>query len=171
MMGYTPMQIYGYTIKGILGRNLVSIDMSIATQKSIARMKKFDWNPWMVERFLPGGAFGIRRDLYHIIDIIGMNPQKGFIGVQSTTTARTSHLLTLLIDQHDHSRDWLLAGAQLELWCWRKIKRKKKDGSFSKLSVYVPRIDVITLDLLEEAKRRYDNDPDTFSIKWIESTE
>lgn len=147
--------------------------MSIATQKTLDKLRHDLWEPWIVERFLKSGPIGngIRRDFFHIIDVVGMNPAKGLIGIQSTTTQRTSHLYTLLIDEAKHSRDWLECGQGrtfLELWCWRKLTPKKKDGTYSKKKIYCPKIDVITIDIIDEANRRYkENGERDFDFSWL----
>lgn len=124
--------------------------MSIATQKSLDKMKKENLSPWMVERFICAGKFGIRRDLYHIVDIIGIDASKApaqFVGIQSTTlNQRTEHLKILLEDQEEHTKLWLSTGARLELWCWRKLKRKLKGGGYAKNYSWEPKIDIIKID-------------------------
>ena len=125
--------------------------MSIATQKSLALMRKKNLSPWIVERFIKTTGFGIRKDLYNIIDIIGIDPEdKSFIGIQSTTLGqRKDHLTKLLVDEEENSRRWLETGSKLELWSWRRLKIRKKDGSYSKKYRWEPKVDKITLEMLE----------------------
>lgn len=127
--------------------------MSIATQKSLALMKKNGWKPWIVERFIGKGKFGVRRDLYHIIDILGYDDkEKQFVGIQSTTmNQRKDHITKLLNDEREYVEFWLSTGSRLELWCWRKLKVKKKDGKFGKTERWTPKIDIITKEMLDES--------------------
>lgn len=130
--------------------------MSIATQKSLKKMRNENLTPWIVEKFIGIGKMGRRQDLYNIIDILGYDQdEKQFVGIQSTTmNQRKDHLQKLLVDEKERTEFWLNTGSRLELWCWRKLKQKKKDGSYSKAYKWVPKIDVITLKMLEEANEQ-----------------
>lgn len=44
--------------------------------------------------------------------------------------SRAEHIKKLT--QAEASEDWLLTGNPLEIWAWRPLLQKKKDGSFSK---------------------------------------
>lgn len=108
----------------------------------------------MVERYVripsaPGG--GKRIDLLHIIDIITVSPEKGIGGVQSCGSAFSDHYKKIISDYRDNTKLWLDAGGTLLLIGWRKLKRKKQDGTYSKLYSWEPRIKEITLADLEES--------------------
>lgn len=127
--------------------------MSIQTQKTLEWARKQALSPWMVERFIGIGVAGRRVDYLNIIDIIGIDQTKTpaqFWGIQSTSLGQKNpHLKILLEDQAESSRLWLSTGSKLFLVCWRKVKKKKKDGSFSKVYTWEPKIDEITLDMLK----------------------
>ncbi len=125
--------------------------MSKATQKSLEKMRKEDLSPWIVERFVGIGKMGIRKDLYNIIDIIGIDPTtKKFIGVQSSVLGqRTEHMKKLTEDCAEMSKLWLSTGSTLQLWSWRKLKKRKKDGTFSKVYTWEPKIDEIKIEDLK----------------------
>lgn len=136
--------------------------MSIATVKTLDLLRKNNFIPEMVERFVKAGRFGIRKDFLGIIDIIAIDISKKpaqFLGVQSTTLSqRKSHLKTLLEDQAENSKLWLSTGSRLQLICWRKLKRKNKDGKFSKVYTWEPKIDEIKIeDLKPNAKGTTDS--------------
>ena len=139
--------------------------MSIQTTKTLEWMRKQNLAPQIVERFIGVGKFGVRKDFLGILDIIGFDQTKTpvqFWGVQSTSLGQKNpHLKTILEDQAENSRLWLSTGSKLFLVCWRKVKKKKKDGSFSKVYTWEPKIDEITLDMLKfnkEEKKEEDSD-------------
>jgi hypothetical protein len=118
------------------------------TQRTLAYLKdmgaKCDiCERWIQIKGLPGG--GIRKDLFHIIDIICINKETGITGIQSCGSSFSEHKRKILIEQKDETRQWLEAGAGLQLIGWRKVK-KVRGG---KLMIWTPRTLTITLDMLE----------------------
>ena len=70
-----------------------------------------------------GKRVGHRIDLFGILDIISLDPQRGVVGIQSTGTGFSAHLKKLTEERHQECCDWLSTpGTRLELWGWRKIK-------------------------------------------------
>ena len=114
------------------------------TQRTIRELKNRGRVCGIVERFLAhAGPFGKRQDLFGIIDIIALDPQRGVIGVQSCGQAFSEHWRKLTVEKNQESYDWLSTpGAKLELWGWRKIKLKRG----GKAMRWAPRIKEITLD-------------------------
>jgi len=124
------------------------------TQRTLAYLKEQGLSAHMVERYVripsaPGG--GKRIDLLHIIDIITVSPETGIGGVQSCGSAFSDHYKKIISDYRDNTKLWLDAGGTLLLIGWRKLKRKKQDGTYSKLYSWEPRIKEITLADLEES--------------------
>ncbi len=97
------------------------------------------WNPHV-------GAHGIRQDLFGIIDILALDPQRGVVGVQCCIGAMKSHIVKITETLAQETTDWLKTpGTSLEIWSWRKVK-KKRGG---KAIVWRPKIKEITLDDIE----------------------
>ena len=114
------------------------------TQRTLNALREEGRIAGVVERFNRfGGNFGIRQDLFGIIDIIALDKEKGVVGVQSTGSAFSAHHRKLTEEKRQECIDWLeTPGTSLELWGWRKIK-KKKGG---KQMVWAPRIKEYTLE-------------------------
>ncbi len=92
------------------------------------------------------GPFGVRQDMFGIIDIIALDPERGVVGVQSCGQAFAAHMRTLTVTRYQESHDWLSTpGTVLELWGWRKVKVKRG----GKAMVWRPRIKIITLEDLD----------------------
>jgi hypothetical protein len=86
--------------------------------------------------------YGITKDLFGIIDIIALDPERGVVGVQSTGTAFAEHERKLLEEKTQECFDWLSTpGTVLELWGWRKVKLKRG----GKAMRWAPRIREFTL--------------------------
>lgn len=117
------------------------------TQRTMKALKKAGLIPAIVEKYnyhaKREGGFGVRQDLFGFIDIVALDPVHGrIIGVQSTGTAYASHLRKILEDRMKPCLAWLMAGGEVELWAWRKVKVKRG----GKAKVWEPRIKCITLE-------------------------
>jgi len=92
------------------------------------------------------GPHGIRQDLFGIIDVIALDPERGVVGVQSCGQSFNQHLDKLLNERTQECIDWLSTpGTSLWLYGWRKIS-KKRGG---KQKVWRPRIMEITMEYFE----------------------
>ncbi len=88
------------------------------------------------------GPHGVRQDLFGIIDVLALDPERGVVGVQSCTTSFAAHERKLLEERAQECIDWLSTpGTSLELWGWRKVKIKRG----GKAERWQPRIRVFTL--------------------------
>jgi len=114
-----------------------------ATQRTLRALRQQGYICGIVERFNPHvGTHGIRQDLFGFIDIIAIKP-KGICAIQSCGQSFSAHMRKIL--ENDLAVEWLKAGGHLELWGWRKIK-KKRGG---KLRIWSPRIHEFKLEDFE----------------------
>ena len=89
------------------------------------------------------GPHGIRQDLFGIIDVLALDPQRGVVGVQSCGGDFSAHLRKLTEERSQETLDWLSTpGTTLEIWGWRKIKLKRG----GKAERWAPRVREITLE-------------------------
>jgi hypothetical protein len=115
------------------------------TQRTLRELRDQGRVCGIVERRIParpGMPYGITKDLFGIIDIIALDPERGVVGVQSTGTAFAEHERKLLEEKTQECVDWLSTpGTVLELWGWRKVKLKRG----GKAMRWAPRIREFTL--------------------------
>ncbi len=111
--------------------------MSANTERTLQVLKKEGAYCDIVERFIKdagplkftyvngkkmGKRTGVRKDLFGIIDIIALYPNRTKVcGVQSCGQAFSEHKKKIL--SNFYSVPWLRY-ADLELWGWRKLKGK-----------------------------------------------
>lgn len=112
-----------------------------ATQRTLRALEQRGCVCGMVERYNPYSQK--RHDLFGIFDLIAMYPNQIY-GIQSTTSDFTGHDKKILAEPR--AIEWLKCGGGIELWAWRKVK-KKRGG---KLMVWQPRIKSYTLDDFNE---------------------
>jgi hypothetical protein len=93
----------------------------------------------IVERFLPGGAFGHRSDLFNFIDIIHVHPERGIVAVQSCGQDFSGHAKKMTEECAEAVKAWL-KHAPVELIGWRKKKQVLADGSKGNADRWFPRI-------------------------------
>ena len=114
------------------------------TQRTIRELKNQGRKCGIVERYNAFvGPHGIRQDLFGIIDIIALDPERGVVGIQSCGQDFAAHERKILEERAQDAIDWLeTPGASLELWGWRKVKVKRG----GKAVRWSPRIRVFTLE-------------------------
>lgn len=89
------------------------------------------------------GPHGIRQDLFGIIDVLALDPERGVVGVQVCGQDWVHHITKMTEERAQETHDWLSTpGTVLELHGWRKVK-KKRGG---KQMIWRPRVAVFTLD-------------------------
>lgn len=113
-------------------------------ERSLAYARARGWKPWVVEKWI--ARVKQRLDAYHMIDLLILDGERGVLGVQvcggSDLAAHRKKLLAC-----DYLEPWLSCGARLELWSWRKLKARRKDGKPSKRFVWKLAREPITLGL------------------------
>jgi hypothetical protein len=97
------------------------------TQRTLRALREQGRVCDIVERYIAQvGPHGLRRDLFNIIDVLALDPQRGVVGVQSCGESFAAHERTLLEVRAQECIDWLSTpGTALELWGWRKVKLKR----------------------------------------------
>lgn len=104
------------------------------TQRTLRELKQRGCHCGIVERFNRfAGEHGIRQDLFGIIDLVALYPNN-IAGIQCCGSDFAAH--DRKISESDMAIEWLRSGGILELWGWRKVKRKKG----GKQMVWKPRI-------------------------------
>src|SRR6266498_3711016 len=95
------------------------------TQRTIRELRNQGRRCAIVEKWNAyAGPHGVRQDLFGIIDVIALDPERGVVGVQCCAgSGFSNHEKKILIERAQESIDWLSTpGASLELWGWRKVK-------------------------------------------------
>jgi len=118
--------------------------MSSATQRTIRELKNNGRKCAIVEKWNSYvGKHGIRQDLFGIIDVIALDPERGVVGVQCCSGGFSAHYKKITEEMFQETLDWLeTPGTVLEIWSWRKVKVKRG----GKAMVWKPRIVEITLE-------------------------
>lgn len=116
---------------------------SVYTQKSLKYARNvLGLKCETVEKFVaivtPDCPFGFRKDLFNIIDIIGINDTFTY-GIQSTSyKQRAEHLVKMKMIFKDNLADWVRSPhRKLILISWKKEKIKRGGIAFR----YIPIID------------------------------
>lgn len=114
------------------------------TQRTLRELRNRGLVADICEKFNPhAGPFGVRKDLFGILDIIALDPQRGVVGVQSCGQSLSAHRKKLLEEKAQETSDWLgTPGTVLEIWSWRKVKRKR----LGKAMIWAPKIEEIKLE-------------------------
>lgn len=107
----------------------------------------------VVERFIKGAmGHGVRKDFLGFIDVILLDPEKGFVGVQITGNDYSGHLKKLQYERPLECLYWLRfphATTSIELWAWRKVKAKRG----GKQMLWKPRIEIITEEMILDGRQ------------------
>lgn len=119
------------------------------TQRTLRALRDQGRKCAIVEKFNHRvGPYGIRQDLFGIIDVIALDPVRGVVGVQSTGSAFAEHDRKLKTERVQECVDWLQTpGTALELWGWRKVLARRG----GKQKIWAPRVKVYNLaDFLDD---------------------
>jgi len=113
------------------------------TQRTIRELRSQGRVCAIVERWNQfAGPHGVRQDLFGILDIIALDPERGVVGIQSCGESFAAHERKILIERAQETIDWLSTpGTVLELWGWRKVKLKRG----GKAERWMPRVRTFTL--------------------------
>lgn len=114
------------------------------TQRTIRELKNLGRRCAVVEKWNAyAGPRGIRQDLFGIIDVLALDPARGFVGVQCCGSDFAAHWRKMTEEHAQECLDWLSTpGGCLELWAWRKVKAKR--GGLQ--MVWRPRVREITIE-------------------------
>lgn len=127
---------------------------------SKAEQRKLNREVDIVERFVDNSRVPHRSDLFGLFDLVAMRPGEGLIGIQSCGGSDfAAHYKKIVYLRRRLSLMWLQCGGKIELWGWRKIKKrtisqqiqvgcfgdKKFDPTFKNEMIFEPRIARITM--------------------------
>ena len=114
-----------------------------ATQRTLRALREQGLVCAIVEKWNPyGGPHGIRQDLFGIVDVLALDPRRGFVGVQCCSGAFAAHMRKMTEEKAQECIDWLKTpGSVLEIWSWRKLKVKRG----GKAMIWQPRIHIFYL--------------------------
>lgn len=120
--------------------------MPSPTQRSLKHLREEGWEVAIVEKW---NQFSKQRqDLFGFADLLAMRPGE-IAAIQVTSTGVAARRKKILAEPR--ALDWILAGGTIYIHGWRKLKQKKKDGTYSKVAKYTIR---------EEEVIESDFDPD-----------
>lgn len=128
------------------------------TQRTLRELRSRGLKAGIVEKFNQhAGPFGIRQDLFGIIDIIALDFGRGVVGIQSTGQDFSGHMKKMHEEHAQDCVDWLRTpGAVLELWGWRKLLARRG----GKQQLWTPRIHVFTIEEFINHERNEDAEED-----------
>lgn len=90
---------------------------SSPTQRTLEKLRKDGWMPWVVERWLP--RVNKRSDLFGFIDILAIKDGE-VLAVQATSRSSVSSRVKKIGD-HENVAEVRKAGWRIEVWGWGKM--------------------------------------------------
>jgi len=96
------------------------------TSRSLDYARRQGWHVAVVEKWNPHAR--IRQDAFGFADLLILDDDTGTLYVQATSGSNVSARLHKLeeMPQVEHA---LRSGNRVEVWGWRKVKRKLKSGA------------------------------------------
>lgn len=93
------------------------------TQRTLQRLRKDGWTCQVVEYW---NSFAkIRKDLFGVIDVVGVHPDRGIIGIQATSGDNLSKRVKKS-QAEPRLKTWIEAGGKFQAWGWRKSARTRR---------------------------------------------
>lgn len=99
------------------------------TERSLRHCRDLGWVADVAEKWVPFSRN--RRDLFGFVDVVALTGEH-ILAIQATSGSNVAARLKKIRDLPAH-RDWLKSGGLLEVWGWRQVAHKNKDGSRSKV--------------------------------------
>jgi len=110
--------------------------MTTSMQRTLSELKKYNISYWIVENY---NYFSKQRvDMFHIFDVLALDC--GFVGIQVCGLDIKPHKEKIMVEYAENTTIWLQNGGRIEVWAWRKIKKRKKNGKKGNQAIWVPRI-------------------------------
>jgi hypothetical protein len=103
------------------------------TQRTLALLRKGNHCAAVAEHWQaipkhPAG--GVRKDLFGFIDIVALI-DGSIVAIQCTSGSCTSaRVKKILNERQEEARKWLECGGKIEVWGWRKLKKKVGNQSW-----------------------------------------
>jgi hypothetical protein len=92
------------------------------------------------------GPHGIRQDLFGFVDVLVLDPGRGFVGVQCCArSGHAAHRCKILEECTEHATEWIKCGGKIEIWSWAKQKVRRG----GKAERWTPKVEEITLGAIE----------------------
>ena len=113
--------------------------MSGPTERTLRALREAGLAAEVVEKWIPPGK---RKDLFGFVDVLALDGERGFIGIQVTTANCISERMRKLAgERKEEVLTWLATpGGRVELWGWRKLKNVLKNGKLGKGYTWHPRV-------------------------------
>ena len=135
------------------------------TQRSLEYLRGEGWLVGIVETWNMGAK--IRQDLFGFADLVAVHPGKvGTYYVQVTSGGNLAARRTKILAE-PRAHQILTCGNRVLLHGWRKVKKKKKDGSWSKVYQYELRHEEVTLDQFPKDVRWVSHEDDKARAKVV----
>lgn len=114
------------------------------TQRTLMECKRNGWSAcvsekWVAIRNHPAG--GVRRDLFGFIDVVALTGTE-IIGIQATSTGWSARVKKIVNECGTDAAEWLKSGGRIQVWGWRKLKKKQGNRS------WFPKVVEITVETL-----------------------
>lgn len=93
-------------------------------EECMIEMRGLGFRVCVAERRVPGMNATVTKDLFGFIDLVGIHPYHGIVGVQATTRDNFSARLDKIMHaRREEATDWLQAGGKI--WCvgWGHLQK------------------------------------------------
>jgi hypothetical protein len=125
------------------------------TQRTLQALREQGLICAIVEKFNQfGGKFGIRQDLFNIIDVLALDGDNT-IGVQCCASDHKAHFDKITIEHAQETIEWLKSPyRKLYIYSWRKVKLKR-GGLAMRWQAKIQ--EIIMTDIIPEPETDIDN--------------
>lgn len=100
--------------------------MSSPTERTLNKLRKDGALPWKTEYYNQWSRK--RHDMYGWCDLVAMMPGNYLLGIQATSGSNVSARVKKILGIPEAKR-WLECGLKIEVWGWRKVKKKTARGT------------------------------------------
>lgn len=112
------------------------------TQKTLKECRRLGWIPTVVERHVVHARK--KFDAFGFGDVLVIDDEAGSLLIQATSDQSGGHgpARVRKILAEPRAKAWLERGNRIQVWAWRKLKKKPGHGN----RIWFPKISEVTLE-------------------------
>lgn len=92
-------------------------------ERTLKHLRKLGYTAAVVEKW--NAHARVRKDLFGVIDVLGISSEGGILGIQATSGSNVSSRMAKAMLE-PNLETWLESGGRFQIWGWRKSAKTRR---------------------------------------------